>query len=294
VKWPRFYPYSKQKIFLQTCIGVLIILNAALIFYFLTKNTASVFTANYAINEKTENIDPNLNCPDLPKTPETRKLLKSESTPNPLIQDLNQKIRNLTVRVITKTGAGSGVFLDRRLVITNRHVVENQRDNIFVTSKELGALPIAARLIAATHDTTLGQPDFAILEIAEPEESLGKIKIGPDPTPLNDVVAAGYPATIVDADDDTLTPDVVMSTGTVQVLQVWKDKPYPLIVHTASISPGSSGGGLFDRCGNLIGLNTFVMIGAPVYYALTGGALRAFLDRNNINYIYSDEKCALK
>ena len=34
--------------------------------------------------------------------------------------------------------------------------------------------------------------------------------------------------------------------------------PPPLIQTTAAISPGSSGGGLFDRDGRLVGLTTFL------------------------------------
>jgi len=50
---------------------------------------------------------------------------------------------------------------------------------------------------------------------------------------------------------------LAVSTGLIAVAE--QRPPYPLLVATAPQSPGSSGGGLFDREGNLLGITTAVL-----------------------------------
>jgi S1-C subfamily serine protease len=204
---------------------------------------------------------------------------------------LIDKIRTFTVRVLSERGSGTGVFIGPKMIITNRHVIEGSGNQLFVTSKSLGVEPLSVRVLAATRSSDVGEPDFALLELNGSFASSQYASLADDPSALKNVVAAGYPGAITDADADRVTPEVVVSTGVVQVVQQWEGKPYPVIVHTAPISPGSSGGGLFDRCGNLLGLNTFIKQDAPVYYALTGQSLRSFLDRNGHVYVSADRVC---
>jgi putative serine protease PepD len=65
-----------------------------------------------------------------------------------------------------------------------------------------------------------------------------------------EVVAIGNPIGL----DQTMTRGIV--SGLNRVLPGISDQP--LIQTDAPINPGNSGGPLFDRCGNVIGINTFI------------------------------------
>jgi tetratricopeptide (TPR) repeat protein len=136
-------------------------------------------------------------------------------------------------------GQGSGVILSSGRVATNCHVVEG------------GASYLAGRgeeLISATLYAEDGDKDICLLDakgIQGKPAQLGKaagLKVG-DP-----VYAVGAPQGL----------ELSLSDGIVAQL---RGRPAPMIQTTAAISPGSSGGGLFDGEGRLVGLTTFYLEG---------------------------------
>jgi len=134
---------------------------------------------------------------------------------------------------------GSGVLLPSGMVATNCHVVEGG------ASYQVGRgnLLVAAILYAGDDDK-----DICILDakgITGKPVQLGKaagLKVG-DP-----VYAVGAPHGL----------ELSLSDGIVAQL---RGGPPPFIQTTAAISPGSSGGGLFDREGRLVGLTTLYIEG---------------------------------
>jgi hypothetical protein len=136
-------------------------------------------------------------------------------------------------------GQGSGVLLSSGRVATNCHVVEGG------VSYRVGR---GERLVSATLYVEDSDKDICLLDakgIEGKPAQLGKaadLKVG-DP-----VYAVGAPKGL----------ELSLSDGIVAQL---RGTPSPLIQTTAAISPGSSGGGLFDKEGRLVGLTTFYLEG---------------------------------
>ena len=134
---------------------------------------------------------------------------------------------------------GSGVLVSSDRVATNCHVVEGG------VSYQVGR---GKQLVSATLYAEDGDKDICILDakgIEGKPAQLGKaagLKVG------NPVYAVGAPRGL----------ELSLSDGIVAQLRA---RPPPLIQMTAAISPGSSGGGLFDGEGRLVGLTTFYVEG---------------------------------
>ena len=134
---------------------------------------------------------------------------------------------------------GSGVLVSSGRVATNCHVVKGGVSYLVGRGKEF----VPATLHAADSDKDICLIDAAAIQ-AKPAQ-LGRtasLKVG-DP-----VYAIGAPQ----------GGELSLSDGIVAQL---RGGPSPLIQTTAAISPGSSGGGLFDSEGRLVGLTTFYVEG---------------------------------
>src|SRR5215470_3672334 len=137
-------------------------------------------------------------------------------------------------------GLGSGVILDRGLVVTNRHVVE-----------EASAVRVrqGARRWPATVLRVSREHDLALLSVtglgasAMPLRASSGLKTG------ERVWAVGAPQGL----------ELTLSEGIISGLR--PVEKFKLIQTTASISPGSSGGGLFDDRAQLLGITTFQFSG---------------------------------
>ncbi len=135
-------------------------------------------------------------------------------------------------------GMGSGVILPDRDVVTNCHVVK-------------GASQLKVRIGKSEYPATLRYSDWdrdvcslAVPGISAPPVAVGstrRLKIGAR------VYAIGAPRGL----------ELTLSDGIVSSLRAVEGGQY--IQTTAAISPGSSGGRLFDENGALVGLTTFYL-----------------------------------
>jgi len=136
-------------------------------------------------------------------------------------------------------GQGSGVLLPSGKIATNCHVVEGGASYRVGRGKEL---------VRATLYAEDGDKDICLLDangITGKPAQLGKatgLKVGVP------VYAVGAPKGL----------ELSLSDGIVAQL---RGGPPPFIQTTAAISPGSSGGGLFDGEGRLVGLTTLYIEG---------------------------------
>jgi TPR repeat protein len=138
-------------------------------------------------------------------------------------------------------GRGSAVAVSARHALTNCHVVQG-KNVVLVRVRD-----VSAEASVVHRDT---RRDICILRMAdqdlapvEKSRSFDDLKIG------EPVFAIGSPAGL----ENSISQGII--SGKRQVEGQW------WIQTTAAISPGSSGGGLFDKDGNLIGITTFKVSG---------------------------------
>lgn len=202
----------------------------------------------------------------------------------------------------TEVGMGTAFFISKDTLVTNRHVVEDG-GAILVTSQAMGGTR-PARLIASTNSSDIGSPDFAILRLDAPVETALPLAVATRVDKLSRVVTAGFPGYITGTDAAfsdlqegrmTAAPSMVFTSGEVNVVQR-QPSGTTIVIHTADMSQGNSGGPLVDLCGRVVGVNTFIGIdedsGRRGLYALSGGDLLAFLAASGIAASGATDACA--
>jgi hypothetical protein len=158
-------------------------------------------------------------------------------------------------------GSGSGFFItEDGHILTNAHVVESPEvAKILIYGKSIKQSGSVAVRIWIVPDV-----DAAILKTEKPALVTPLNLLSVDPKKGSDVWALGYPGkqlqnmSIFKESFDQL--DATLTNGIVS--RVFDGSApgnalkYPIIQHTAAISPGNSGGPLLNSCGSVIGINT--------------------------------------
>ncbi len=134
-------------------------------------------------------------------------------------------------------GRGSGVFLERDLLVTSCHVIARGSTFVAVQRQQ------RARGRLAAYDE---QRDLCALRVEGLDATPARVGAGASARVGQRVYAIGTPEGF----------EHTLSEGLVSGLRQSAAGPYIQI--TAPLSDGSSGGGLFDNEGRLIGITTFV------------------------------------
>jgi S1-C subfamily serine protease len=222
------------------------------------------------------------------------------------VDELLERLDQSTVLVIAvdedKAGHGTGFFIYDKILVTNQHVVSDlAKPKFYVTNGKLGGL-VEAHLVAKTPSSNFFSPDFAVLEIQERKGT--PLELAESAKRLETVIAAGFPGFLMQTDaafkrmldgDRSAVPQMAVTQGIVTARQTGQFN-LAVLAHTAEISPGNSGGPLVDKCGHVVGVNTFVRAddttAARANFALEASGLRAFLTDRNIAFKVSDGVCA--
>ena len=232
--------------------------------------------------------------------------------PRPFSGSLAQLLEHATVMIASAgpagIGHGSGFFIAGDLVLTNAHVVQQADPNqIFVTSRAMGRA-VKAQLVSMTRGAgggpvEPGMLDVALLRLPEAVPGAQPLALTPTADKLLDVVAAGYPASVVQVEQGMqelqqgrlgTPPELVLTRGSISTIQRLENG-LVVMPHSADISPGNSGGPLVDTCGRVVGINTFVsyatQVADRVKYAQKTENLLPWLQQQNIPVTVKPEAC---
>lgn len=180
-----------------------------------------------------------------------------------VIQDIIEKFQNAVVQIATKTGTGTGFYLqDYNLIVTNNHVTRDTRQAT-IKGRNFHKQLSKVVFFDEKHDLAFLLPPQQVSDF--PDLKLGdysKLKDG------DEVLAIGHPYGL----NYTATQGVVSRVSRVQ-------QGIQYIQIDAAINPGNSGGPLVDDDGEVVGVNTFIIKGGDnLGFALPVSYLKEALD----------------
>jgi S1-C subfamily serine protease len=183
-----------------------------------------------------------------------------------------------------QTWTGTGFALNNSYIVTNFHVVENAKDisiqgiNGDFSVKYLAKVIAVDRVNDIAILTTICRPPFTNVPYSV-KTSMSEVG--------EDIFVLGYPLTATMGEEIKLTTGVISSKtgfqGDVSIYQI-----------SAPVQPGNSGGPLFDRKGNVIGIVSAKHNGAEnVTYAVKTSYLKNLIESTSLkNILPSDNSIA--
>jgi len=158
-----------------------------------------------------------------------------------LFKQLSPSVFQIEALAGDSTSQGSAVAVSFNELLTNCHVVQGSRKIILRQLKKQWVATIQRSDPAG--DRCVLRVDDAKFVPIRGVRSYAELKVG------ESVYTIGSPSGL----------ELSISDGVLSGLR--EEKGFHYVQTTAPISPGSSGGGLFDRRGNLVGITTMVMVG---------------------------------
>ncbi|WP_425043962.1 trypsin-like peptidase domain-containing protein [Primorskyibacter sp. S87] len=220
--------------------------------------------------------------------------------------DLLSHIEARTVLILAQEpgglATGSGFVVGPGLIVTNQHVIADAMDGaIHVIGASLDA-PKPAQVLKSDGPLSETGSDLALLRIEGADLPAFALHVPSGSLKLHQVIAAGYPGDVLELDVDfsaltngkvSAVPDLTVTDGIVNTeQQIGPDTR--VLMHSAPLSSGNSGGPLVDQCGRVVGVNSFVRKGQLQNrgFALTVADLVAFLQDTPAVPSLDEAECA--
>ncbi len=190
-----------------------------------------------------------------------------------LFAKLAPSVVTIEAKLPDGTSQGSGVVVGKGLVVTNYHVIKG---NTVLTVRS------GAKTLTATVRSFDVKRDLALLQVVDLLAPRVSFRVSTDVKVGERTLAIGAPRGF----DLTLSDGLI--SGKRPDTKNGKDTGVFLLQTSAPVSPGSSGGGLFDQRGRLLGVTTFSANGQNLNFAhptewiveLIGGATKGEKEGN--------------
>lgn len=185
----------------------------------------------------------------------------------------------------SENGIASGFFINNNIFITNRHVTKHLNKKTILIKKKNGE-EFSVKKILKEYTKS----DIAIIETEGSSSSFLKLARAEDVRTGEKVFAIGNPTS---ADfkvyDFNFTEGIINNITFEDISSESFRISSKVIVHSASLNPGNSGGPLINVNGDVIGINAFVKGGMAnnYFFAIHLEELTQALDENSIPYIIS-------
>jgi S1-C subfamily serine protease len=194
-----------------------------------------------------------------------------------------EKLTGATIKLEANLEWGSGTVISSKfekgryttLILTNQHVVEDNKTVIIHSYRFVGDKVVAESKDDAVVLFADEGKDLALVQLNRGDEFPNVAKLGEDPHPLDYVIQVGA----------ALGRDPIITEG---IVSGYADNK---IRESADITPGDSGGSLYDKSWHLVGVPEQVavlplgFIGVPqphMAYAIPVSTVKAFLKEHKV------------
>lgn len=177
---------------------------------------------------------------------------------------------------LSLSATGSGIMIADGIIATNYHVIENAQKTEIILNVDGIQTAFDSRVLCVDKTN-----DLALLSIKDKQyqgSNKPPFKILPNVTDVGtSVFTMGFPLSAILGQEMKVTDGIISSksgyNGNIIMYQI-----------TAPIQPGNSGGALFDKKGNLVGITNAGVPGAEnVGYAIKSSYLLNLIDSAPIN-----------
>jgi S1-C subfamily serine protease len=219
--------------------------------------------------------------------------------------ELAERLEKATALVLAENSLGTGFFIDPTHLVTNRHVVEASRDGTVVLISRALDKPLIGTILRKSLPGAVGSLDLALIAVRS-GRAPGHLRLASSAPKLASVIASGYPGRVIEHDADfralqrgdlAAAPDLNLTRGGIQSVQS-NPAGVRVIVHTASVMKGNSGGPLVDECGRAIGVNTYINVdllqAGRISYAQMSEAVVQFAKQAGVDIRLDSSVCTLR